>query len=307
MKPLFKHGDVSQLNNYRPISLVFERIIYSQLYAYFNENNLLTEQQYGFRAQHSTELASFKLEDNLIKEIDDAHGVNTPVVIYCDLSKAFDRLNFDIFLAKMEYYVVSGTPLALIKSYLTNRYQYVHFESCKSDLLEIKTGIPQGSILGPLFFNILINDIVNSSSKLSFLMYAEDTTIYFNLEDFSSLNREYEINRELEKVNTWFQLNKLTLNVEKTKCMLFHKRRTVDPIHILLNNKAIDIVPQFNYLGIILDEHVAMVTGKLSKINGILNRLKYIYPSQVLLTIYKSLFVPHINYGSLFGANIMIP
>ena len=93
----------------------------------------------------------------------------------------------------------------------------MHFESCGSDLLEIKTGIPQGSILGPLFFSILINNIVNSSSNLSFLMYADDTTIYFNLEDFSSLNRE------LEKVNTWFQLNKLTLNVEKSKCMLFHK------------------------------------------------------------------------------------
>ena len=152
----------------------------------------------------------------------------------------------------------------------------MHFESCKSDLLEIKTRNPQGSILGPLFFGILINDIVYSSSKLSFLMYADNTTIYFNLEDFSSLNREYKINRELEKVNTWFQLNKLTLNVEKTKCMFFHKRQTVDPIHILLNNKAIDIVPQFNYLCIILDEllswkaHVAMVTGKLSKINGIL-------------------------------------
>ena len=145
--------------------------------------------------------------------MDDAHGVNTHVAIYCDLSKAFDCLNFDIFFAKMEYYGVSGTPLAIIKSYLTNRYQYVHFERCKADLLERKTGIPQGSILGPIFFSILINDIVNSSSKLSFLMYADDTTIYFNLEDFSSVNREYEINRELEIVNIWFQLNKLTLRV----------------------------------------------------------------------------------------------
>ena len=158
----------------------------------------LYKQQYGFRAQHSTELASVRLVDNIIKEMDDAHGVYTPVAIYCDLSKVFDCLKFDIFLAKMEYYGVSGTPLALINSYLTNRYQYVHFESCKSDLLEIQTGIPQGSILGPLYFSILINDIVNSSSKLSFLMYADhDTTIYFNLEDFSSLNREYEINREI--------------------------------------------------------------------------------------------------------------
>ena len=96
------------------------------------------------------------------------------------------------------------------KSYLTNRYQYVQLESCKSDLLEIKTGIPQGSILGPLFFSILINDIVNSSMKFSFLMYADDTTIYFNLEDFPANNREQEINRELEKLNIWFQLNKLT-------------------------------------------------------------------------------------------------
>ena len=81
----------------------------------------------------------------------------------------------------------------------------MQFESCKSDLLEIKTGIPQGSILGPLFFSILINDIVNSM-KFSFLMYADDTTIYFNLEDFPANNREQEINRELEKLNIWFQL-----------------------------------------------------------------------------------------------------
>ena len=117
-------------------------------------------------------------------------------------------------MSKLEYYGVDGTPLALIKSYLNNRYQYVQLENCKSDLLEVKTGIPQGSILGPLFFSVLINDIVNSSNKLSFLMYADDTTIYFNLEDFPALNREQEINKELEKLNTWFQLNKLTLNVK---------------------------------------------------------------------------------------------
>ena len=84
--------------------------------------------------------------------MDDAQSVKTPVTIYCDLSKAFDCLNFDIFFSKMEYYRVSGTPLALVKSYLTNRYLYVDFEYCKSELLEIKEGIPQGSILGPLFF-----------------------------------------------------------------------------------------------------------------------------------------------------------
>ena len=231
VKPLFKRGDTALLNNYRPISLlptiskVFERVMYSQLYAYFNDNNLMSEQQYGFRAQHS--LASVKLVDHIIKQMDNRYETKTPVAIFCDLSKAFDCLNFDIFQSKLEYYGVDGTPLALIKSYLSNRYQYVQFENCKSDLLEVKTGIPQGSILGPLFFSVLRNDIVKSSSKLSFLMYADDTTIYFNLEDFPALNREQEINKELEKLNLWFKLNKLTLNVDKTKCMFFHKRRAV--------------------------------------------------------------------------------
>ena len=141
-------------------------------------------------------------------------------------------------------------------------------------------------------------------------MYANDTTIYFNLEDFPPTDRKHEINKELEKHNIWFQLKKLTLNVDKTKCLFFHKCRAVTPINISMNNIPIDIVTHFNYLGIILDEdlslkaHVAMITGKLSEINGIFNRLKYIYPTQVLLTIYKSLLVPHINYGSLvWGQN----
>ena len=151
---------------------------------------------------------------------------------------------------------MSGPLLALVESYITKRYQYLQFESCKSDLLEIKTGIPQGSILGPIFFSILINDIVNCSIKFSFLMYADDTTIYFNLEDFPTINSEQEINRELEKPNIWFQLNKLTLNVDKPKCVLFHKRRAVPRINMSMNNIPINIVPHFSYLGIILDEHL---------------------------------------------------
>ena len=106
----------------------------------------MSEQQYGFRAQHSTELASVKLVDHIIKQMDNRYETKTPVAIFCDFSKAFDCLNFKNFLSKLEYYGVDGKPLALIKSYLNNRYQYVQFENCKLDLLEVKTGIPQGSI-----------------------------------------------------------------------------------------------------------------------------------------------------------------
>ena len=147
-----------------------------------------------------------------------------------DLSKAFDTLNFDILLRKLQHYGINDVSLNLIKSYLTNRFQYVQYENADSGLLEVKTGIPQGSILGPLFFSILINDLVNCSTKFQFLMYADDTTIFFNLNDFPVINREVEINSELEKVNTWLKLNKLAINVDKSKCMFFHKRRAITPL-----------------------------------------------------------------------------
>ena len=279
--------------------------MFTQLYSYLNAHNLSSEQQYGFRSQHSTELACVKLVDYITTEMDNIKKIKTPTAIFLDLSKAFDTLNFNILLNKLQYYGIHGIALSLFKSYLTNRFQYVQFENSESDLLEIKTGIPQGSILGPLFFSIMINDLVKSSNKFKFLMYADDTTIYFNLEDFPLEDREVLINDELEKVNKWLKLNKLAVNVDKTKSMLFHKRRPVIPIQFSMNNRVIDVVQHFNYLGIMLDAdmswktHVAMVRNKLSRINGVLHRLKYIYPQNVLITLYKSLFVPHINYGSL--------
>ena len=242
--------------------------------------------------------------------MDNIRDVKIPTSIFLDLSKAFDTLNFDILLCKLKYYGIDGISLNLIKSYLTNRFQYVQFENSESGLREIKTAIPQGSILGPLFFSIVINDLVNSSTKFRFLMYADDTTIYFNLDDFPLVNREFEINCELEKVNTWLKLNKLSINVDKTKCMFFHKRRPITPLQFSMNNRAIDVVENFNYLGIILDanmswkSHIAMVRNKLSRINGILRRLKYLYPQNILVTIYKSLFIPHINYGSLLWGQV---
>ena len=311
VKPLHKKGDKSCLNNYRPISLlptiskVFERVMHSQIYEYFNTNNLLSEQQYGFRSQHSTELAAIKLVDSIISNLDDKRTIKTPISLFLDLSKAFDTLNFSILLNKLEYYGIVGVSLNLIKSYLTNRYQYVKYENQASDLVEIKTGIPQGSILGPLFFSIYINDLVNSSTKFTYLMYADDTTISFNLEDFPVINKEESINNELEKLNIWLKLNKLTLNVAKTKSMIFRKRRHITPVNLSINGQPIDSVSQFCFLGIMLDEkltwknHTDMVMNKLSRINGVLHRLKYIYPENILLTIYNSLFLPHINYGSL--------
>ena len=116
---------------------------------------MLAKQQYGFRAQHSTEYAAIKLFDHISKEMDSG---NTPTALYIDLSKAFDTLSFDIILQKLKYYGVMGTELRLLTDYLTNQKQYVVFNNHCSDITDIVNSVPQGSILGPLFFSIHIND-----------------------------------------------------------------------------------------------------------------------------------------------------
>ena len=143
---------------------------------------------------------------------------NTPVVIFIDLSKAFDKLNYDI-----QFYDLSGNSIALMKSYVTERMSYVLVNKTKSDLAIITTGIPQGSILGPLLFSIYVNDIINSSDKLQYPLYADETTLHFNREHFTIHNANLVINNELNKVMNWLKLNKLSLNVQKTKCMTFRQ------------------------------------------------------------------------------------
>ena len=215
---IFKKGYNTLLSNYKPISLlpsitkIFERIIYNQLSKYFNDSNLLAEQQYEFRPGHSIELAAVKLVDSISHEMESG---NTPGNIYVDLSKAFDTINYDILLDKLSYCGISGTALKLLKNYLLDKKQYVVYNNCNSNLVNVTTSVPQGSILGPLLFSISINNLIHVTDKLKFIMYADDTTIYFSLEDFDPTTRERDINSELEKINIWLKLNKLSLNVKK--------------------------------------------------------------------------------------------
>ena len=166
-------------------------------------------------------------------------------------------------------------------------------------------GVPQGSILGPLLFSIYINDLPKTCPKFHCIMYADDTTLYSFLENFESNDVEREINCELDKVNLWLKANKLSLNVTKTKCMFFHKRKTLPLINLSINNAKVENVIKFNYLGFMLDEclswnaHIEMIGIKISKAIGIISHLKLIYPQRILFTLYNSLIISHMLYGIL--------
>ena len=222
VKPLHKRGDKTQCGNYRPIALlpslsnIFERVMFDQLFAYLLNNNLPYINQFGFRPAHSTELAALRLVDHLIAQMD---MYNVPTNIYIDRSKAFDTLDHSILLSKLKCYGVTGCSYDLLSSYLTDRSQYVEFSGHKSDTLSISTGVPQGSVLGPLMFLIYFNDLPLVSNIFDMLMYANDTTFYCNISQ--NITAEV-INGELLKINPWLGANKLSLNVTKTKFIVFH-------------------------------------------------------------------------------------
>ena len=263
--PIFKSGDCTLTNNYRPISLlpviskVIEKIIYTQLSLYFKSNKLFSDSQYGFRPNHSTEQATLELTDRIISAMDNN---DVPIGIFLDLSKAFDTIDHAILLSKLEHYGVDGIPLQLVKNYLTNRKQYVKLNEVNSNLLPINTGVPQGSILGPLLFIIYINDFARASSIFDFICYADDTTLFStlnNLVNAQNINPDIIINKELAKINEWLEINKLSLNVTKTKFMVFHtqhKHRAIKPPVPKINNTNIEKVEQFKFLGLPLDSNL---------------------------------------------------
>ena len=220
----------------------------------------------------------------------------------------YDTIDHAIMLTKLEHYGVDGIPLQLLKTYLTNRKQYVKLHEVNSNVLPINTGVPQGSILGPLLFIIYINNFARASAIFDFICYADDTTLFSTLNKFinaQNINPDIIINTELAKINEWLEINKLSLNVTKSKFMVFHtqhKHRAIKPPVPKINNTNIEQVEQFKFLGLTLDsnlnwkKHSDNITNKCSQIIGILNRLKHILPQSIKIMLYNSLLLPHINY-----------
>jgi len=185
INPIFKKGNKTEMSNYRPISLliyfskVFEKVTYNRVHYHIKNNNILANEQYGFRNNSSIEIASYNIINNILKALNNKMWVGG---IFCDLTKAFDYVNH-ILLPKLEFYGITGRANNLIKSFLNDRYQRVlmknkYSKTCFSEWGKVKQGVPQGSILLPLFFLLYINDLpgtINNTSKPT--IFADDTNI----------------------------------------------------------------------------------------------------------------------------------
>ena len=220
--PLHKGGSLSDPNNFRPISVlpavmkILERAIHKQLYEHLMTNKLLSPSQSGFRPGHSTCTALLDVSDYILKNIDKGNLIGA---VFLDLSKAFDMIDHSILKTKLSSIGVRGRSLAWFDNYLSNRTQSVTINGNLSDSLDLKLGVPQGSVLGPLLFIIFINDLPSVVRHCKVVLYADDTALFFaekNVQTIQSILQD-----DLNVAGEWFSGNRLLVNCVKTKVMLF--------------------------------------------------------------------------------------
>ena len=318
--PIYKKDDAQVFSNYRPVSVlpsfskILERLVFNRCVSFINKQNIINDNQYGFRSGHSTYMAMIDLVDKVCNAVENNKQT---VGIFLDLSKAFDTIDHDILLCKLMHYGFRGTVIDWFKSFLSNRTQYVYYNNIKSNSGKLTCGVPQGSILGPLLFILYINDIVNTSTMLKFVLFADDTTILYSHDDLAS--KMNEINKELQEVTNWFKANKLSVNAGKTNYMLLGTRhgnaKYVESvpanrdIQVKLDDINLQKVSSTKFLGVIIDEnltwknHIDGISKTIARNVGVLNKLKCYIPKRVLHSSYCTLILPYVNYSIIVWGN----
>lgn len=296
--PLHKKGDYNVPDNFRPIAIIpvlgklLEILLKDKLVSYFENKSLFSKSQFGFRKGKSTINALVELINGVVEGLDDGRHTNA---LLCDLTKAFDCVPHDLLIKKLEYYGVRGKTLEFIKSYLTDRVQYVSIGGVNSQSRSVANGVPQGSILGPILFLIFINDLPSAIDAGRCILFADDTTVLAsskNIQDLDALNNIIK-----HKTSQWFSANKLKVNDAKSQTILFSsdkKAEKSEPVKLLgiMFDTFLTWLPQV--------EHVCR---KMSPQIFALRQLKPFLSSNALKSVYYATVHSHLTYGVILWGN----
>ena len=312
--PIFKSGDKASFNNYRPISILptfsklLEKIAARQMFKYLNKFNIFYKHQYGFRPRHDTNQPIIQLMNKIYEGLNKKKSEYS-LGIYLDLKKAFVTVNTEILLKKLNHYGFRNTSNTWFRNYLTNRTQFVCINGVCSLEKLLTCGVPQGSVLGPLLFLLYINDLPLATDFFTNL-FADDTSFLMSSPDLDSLI--LSANNELAKASLWFKTNRLTLNVSKTKYMVFRNKAMpmdADKCKIKIDNEELERIGRdckntyFKFVGIKLDEfltfehHIDHVSSKIAKATFALRQIKKKFPLKIRKLVYSSLVKSHLEYG----------
>jgi hypothetical protein len=303
--PLYKQksADKSNKNNYRGISVLsliaklFEKILATQITIYLNVNKILFKGQHGFRSDHSCETALHELLSDLNMAKDKRL---IAILLFIDFRKAFDLVDSKLLLLKLFHYGFDNNALALIKNYFESRQQQVKYRGISSSFADIKLGVPQGSVLGPLFFLIFINDLPFLLELLCKL-FADDTTLYLMGDNVTTLINKFK--EYLKPMLDWCKFNKLDINWDKTFFMFVTNKRVGKqiPNEISIENCQVKVVDNFKFLGVTIDNKLNFdkysrdlrlsVNKKLYSIK----RLFYLCTS-VKIQFFKTFVLPYFDY-----------
>ena len=297
--PVFKKGEKSDLNNYRPISVipvvskVFEKNVYDQLYQYLNDNQLLSSCQSGFRSLHSTLTALLEVTNSWSVNIDNGflNGV-----VFIDLKKAFGTIDHEIILRKLSYFGADQATATWFQSYLSNRTQRCNVNAGNlSTASTVTCGVPQGSILGQLLFLKYINDLPNCLRVAAPRMFADDTSITLSAKTVADL--KLAVTSKINNLTCWLRANKLSLNVAKTELMIIGSRQRLnaqcEEINISIDDRTIRRVDHTKSLGLTIDaqlswsKHVDEISKKVSSAIGALKSVRPFIPTDVAVQIYQ--------------------